>query len=54
MTAEEKKKIVADMIAADSSLAKMKMAMAAKPFKPREFKTYSQASYSTLECRKSR
>ena len=36
--AEEKKKIVADMIAADSSLAKMKMAMAAKPFKPREFK----------------
>ena len=42
--AEEKKKIVADMIAADSSLAKMKMAMAAKPFKPREFKVTKAAS----------
>lgn len=32
------------MIAADSSLAKMKMAMAAKPFKPREFKVTKAAS----------
>ena len=39
-----KKKIVADMIAADSSLAKMKMTMAAKPFKPREFKVTKAAS----------
>ena len=42
--AQEKKKIVADMIAADSSLAKMKMTMAAKPFKPREFKVTKAAS----------
>ena len=41
---QEKKKIVADMIAADSSLAKMKMTMAAKPFKPREFKVTKAAS----------
>ena len=43
-TIKEKKKIVADMIAADSSLAKMKMTMAAKPFKPREFKVTKAAS----------
>ena len=42
--AQEKKKIVADMIAADSSLAKMKMTMAAKPFKPREFKVTKAVS----------
>ena len=42
--AQEKKKIVADMIAADSSLAKMKMTMAVKPFKPREFKVTKAAS----------
>ena len=42
--AQEKKKMVADMIAADSSLAKMKMTMAAKPFKPREFKVTKAAS----------
>ena len=34
----EKKKQIADMIQADRSLAKMKMALASKPFKPREFK----------------
>ena len=42
--AQEKKKIVADMIAADSSLAKMKMTMVVKPFKPREFKVTKAAS----------
>ena len=40
----EKKKQIADMIQADSSLAKMKMALAAKPFKPREFKVTKAAS----------
>ena len=41
---QEKKKQIADMIQADSSLARMKMAMAAKPFKPREFKVTKAAS----------
>lgn len=40
----EKKKQIADMIQADSSLAKMKMALASKPFKPREFKVTKAAS----------
>ena len=40
----EKKKQIADMIQADRSLAKMKMALAAKPFKPREFKVTKAAS----------
>ena len=41
---QEKKKQIADMIQADSSLAKMKMAFAAKPFKPREFKVTKAAA----------
>ena len=41
---QEKKKQIADMIQADSSFAKMKMALAAKPFKPREFKVTKAAS----------
>ena len=40
----EKKKQIADMIQADRSLAKMKMALASKPFKPREFKVTKAAS----------
>ena len=40
----EKKKQIVDMIQADSSLAKMKMALASKPFKPREFKVTKAAS----------
>ena len=40
----EKKKQIADMIQADRSLAKMKMALASKPFKPREFKVTTAAS----------
>ena len=40
----EKKKQIADMIQADRSLAKMKMALSSKPFKPREFKVTKAAS----------
>ena len=40
----EKKKQIADIIQADCSLAKMKMALASKPFKPREFKVTKAAS----------
>ena len=40
----EKKKQIADIIQADRSLAKMKMALASKPFKPREFKVTKAAS----------
>ena len=40
----EKKKQIADMIQADRSLAKMKMALASKPFNPREFKVTKAAS----------
>lgn len=40
----KKKKQIADMIQADRSLAKMKMALASKPFKPREFKVTKAAS----------
>ena len=40
----EKKKQIANMIQADRSLAKMKMALASKPFKPREFKVTKAAS----------
>ena len=40
----EKKKQIADMIQAERSLAKMKMALASKPFKPREFKVTKAAS----------
>ena len=40
----EKKKQIVDMIQANSSLAKMKMALASKPFKPREFKVTKAAS----------
>ena len=40
----EKKKQIADIIQADCSLAKMKMALASKLFKPREFKVTKAAS----------
>ena len=40
----EKKKQIVDIIQADCSLAKMKMALASKPFKPREFKVTKAAS----------
>ena len=41
---QEKKKQIENMIQADSNLAKMKMAFAAKPFKPREFKVTKAAA----------
>lgn len=42
--AQEKKKLIADMIDKESSLAKMKMSLAAKTFQPREFKVTKATS----------
>lgn len=42
--AQEKKKLIADMIDKESSLAKMKMSFATKTFQPREFKVTKAAS----------
>lgn len=42
--AQEKKKLITDMIDKESSLAKMKMSLAAKTFQPREFKVTKATS----------